>query len=161
NLGEARVIEIVALGNRYFMRPRAAGWQGATNTRQAVRLARGDRVKITMPLPAFGDNENIRFEIHEAGRVLERFGYTSFESRASASDAAVLIVADPSSAFGKVAASWPRASPYSGSAIRFSAGTLVSGYVASGSVTSGSVATPSVTSPTLDFVLEPARLPSN
>jgi len=151
NLGEARVVEIVALGNRYFMRSRAGGWQGATNVRQTVRLARGDRIKFTMPLPAFADNENIRFEIHEGGRVLERFSYTSFQSRVSANDAAVLLVADPSSAFGKVAGSWPRPSGYSASPF-----VLVPGPPPTASVRGRPVAPPP-----LDFLLEPARLPTS
>ena len=39
--------------------------QAASTVRQTVRLARGDRVRLTMPVPVFADNENIRFEIRE------------------------------------------------------------------------------------------------
>ena len=67
---------------------------GATDVRQAVRLARGDRVRLTIPVPIFGDNENIRFEIREDGRTLERFNYTGFQSGSLPSDASALIVAD-------------------------------------------------------------------
>ena len=85
---------------------RPAGQQGGIDVRQTVRLARGDRVRLTMPVPIFADNENIRFEIREDGRTLERFNYTGFQSRALPADASALIVADPASAFGTMAASW-------------------------------------------------------
>ena len=81
NLGEARVIEIVGQGTRFFRAPPGGHAARRRRVRQAVRLARGDRVRLTMPVPVFADNENIRFEIREDGRTLERFNYTGFQSR--------------------------------------------------------------------------------
>ena len=95
NLGEARVIEIVAEGTRFFRVMRAG--PGAIRFRQAIRLARGDRVHLTLPIPISAESENLRFEIEEDGRTIERFNYIGFQSGAGAADAAVLIVADPSS----------------------------------------------------------------
>ena len=80
NLGEPRVIEIVGQGTAVLQN--VEGWQpGGIASGRAVRLARGDRVRLTIPVPIFADNESIRFEIREDGRVLERFNYTGFQSR--------------------------------------------------------------------------------
>ncbi len=121
-------------------------------------MARGDRVRLTLPVPIFGNNENIRFEIREDGRTLERFNYTGFQSGSLPSDAAALIVADPSSPFGKMAAAWPRT---------MGVGTgPMSHFAPSGTVTSGrtgrTVTSAAVhTAPPLDFLLAPSRLPTN
>jgi hypothetical protein len=139
NLGEARVIEIVGQGSRFFRTSRG-GQPGGFEVRQAVRLARGDRVRLTIPVPVFADSENIRFEIQEDDRTLERFNYTGFQSKSLPGEASALIVADPASAFGKVAAGWPRTvSVPAGRSIPPGGGTW----------------------PPLDFVLEPWRLPTN
>src|SRR5678815_429828 len=61
NLGEARVIEIVAEGTRFFRVMRSG--PGAIRFRQAIRLARGDRVHLTVPIPISAESENLRFEI--------------------------------------------------------------------------------------------------
>ena len=52
-------------------------------------------MRLTIPVPIFADNENIRFEIREDGRTLERFNYTGFQSGSLPGDASALIVADP------------------------------------------------------------------
>jgi hypothetical protein len=154
NLGEARVIEIFGQGTRFFRASSGAMQQGAMQVRQAVRLARGDRVRLTIPLPIFGNNENIRFEIREDGRTLERFNYTGFQSGSLPSDAAALIVADPSSSFGKMAAAWPRTmSPATASASRLAPSATVTFGPAGRTVTH--------TGPQLDFLLAPSRLPTN
>jgi hypothetical protein len=140
NLGEARVIEIVGQGWRFFRTPRP-GPGGGTAVRQEVRLARGDRVRLTMPVPVYADNENMNFQIREDGRTLERFNYSGAQGRIAATDAPALIVAETSSAFARVAASWPRKITASTGPVR---GT------ASGA-----------SHPTLDFTLDPARLPTN
>ena len=146
NLGEARVIEIVGQGLRFFRMTRPAGQVGLA-IRQAVPLARGDRVRLTVPVPVYGDNENIRFEIRENGRVLERFNYTGFASGNRPDTTSALIVADTDSAFGKIAARWPRTiSPARG-------GTVV--------LTPMGAAGPKGSTQPLDFLLAPARLPSN
>jgi len=140
NLGEARVIEIVAEGTRFFRVMRSG--PGAIRFRQAIRLARGDRVHLTVPIPISAESENLRFEIEEDGRTIERFNYIGFQSGIAAADAAVLIVADPSSTFGAIARTWPR-----------TAGPAASmRMMAPGGVR---------TTASLDFVLEPARLPTN
>jgi hypothetical protein len=91
NLGDARVIEIVGQGSRGFRLP-PRGQAGSTFVRQAIRLAPGDHVRLTMPVPVFGDNENLRFEIREDDRVVERFNYTSFQGRVAGNDASTLLV---------------------------------------------------------------------
>ena len=136
NFGEARVIDIVGQGTRVFRGSRGFQ-QGNTAVRQAVRLARGDRVRLTIPIPISGDNESIRFEIREDGRTLERFNYTGFQSGIVPAYAAALIVADSASAFGKLAAGWPRAGTAPPRGYGPGAGKA------------------------LDFVLEPARLPTS
>jgi hypothetical protein len=152
NLGAARVIEIVGQGTRFFRGTR--GMQpGGIDVRQAVRMARGDRVRLTVPVPVFADNENIRFEIREGGRTLERFNYTGFQSGSLPGDASALIVADPASAFGTMAGGWLRT-------------MSASAFYASGTVVMGPTGRPSAsvargTLPALDFLLAPARLPTN
>jgi hypothetical protein len=166
NLGDARVIDIVGQGTRFF-RARTA-WQSGLSIRQPVRLARGDRVRLTIPVPVFGDNESIRFEIYEAGRVLERFNYNSFQSRNAPDDAAVLVVVDPASAFAKIASTWPRTAALTSSSFFVASGMVMSSGMSSspgGAVTTSParaaapVARPAL--PLLDFLLEPARLPAN
>ena len=135
NLGEARIIEIFGQGVRFS---RTGGVQpGGITVRQTVRVARGDRIRLTLPVPIFADNENIWFEIREDGRTLERFNYTGLQGRTAPANAATLIVVDPASAFGKTAASWPR--PITGPP----SGTMYGG------------------GKPLDFLLEPARVPAS
>ena len=110
NLGEARIIEIVGHGSRFF-RISGASRQAGYSVRRAVRLARGDRVRFTIPVPIHADNENIRFEVHEDGRVLERFNYSGFMSGGTPDAASVLVVADAGSDLGKLAAGWLRVVP--------------------------------------------------
>jgi hypothetical protein len=161
NLAEARVIEIVGQGVRFF-RMRGGG-QTSIAVRQAVRLSRGDRVRLTIPVPVYADGENIRFEIREDGRTLERFSYNGLQSRVRPDDASALIVADPASAFGKVAAGWART--ITGSPGYAASGTVVSGAPSTSgkavvsrppsSVSAGGSMAP------LDFALAPGRLPAN
>ena len=89
NLGNARVIEIVGEGTRFFRSGRSMVG-GATEVSQSVRLARGDRVRLTIPVPVFGTNENIRFEIRENGKMLERLNYTGFQSASAPAAASAL-----------------------------------------------------------------------
>jgi len=142
NAGDARVIEIVAEGQRFFRSMGRPGQPGSFTVLQTLRLARGDRVRFTVPVPIMADSESLRFEIREDGLTLERFNYTGFMSRASASDAPVLFVAEPSSPFDTMATGWRRG---------------ISGRGGTTLVSPGS----SVSMPPLDFVLEPARLPAN
>ena len=159
NLGEARVVEIVGQGMRYI-RTLRTGQPGGLVVRQAVRLARGDRVRLTIPVPIFADSENIRFEIREDDRTLERFNYTGFQSRSRPDGASALIVADPASAFGQMAPRLPRMLPPPTGAVsgRF---TVAPG----GSAVTVAPGGPSVTvapgGRTLDFLLDPSRLPVN
>lgn len=159
NLGEARVIEIAGRGMRYFMTSGRGGAQGGLEIRQAVRLARGDRVRFTLPVPILADHENLGLEIQEDGRTIERLHFTGFQSRSPATDASALIVADPSSAFGTAAAGWRRTM---GSGGRPTVMTAPGGFTASGTIISGrSSGGPVHAAPPLDFLLEPARLPTN
>jgi hypothetical protein len=156
NLGEARVIEILGEGSRFFKG--AMGMQrGGIDLRQAVRLARGDRVRLTIPVPIFGSNENIRFEVREDGRTLERFHYTGLQSGSPAADASALIVAERSSPFGAMVAGWPRPMTAGTGPMVLSA--------PSGTVIAGRAVVPApaarATSSPLDFLLAPGRLPTN
>jgi hypothetical protein len=151
NGGEARVIEIVGEGSRYFRSFRSMD-PGKTDARQQVRLARGDRVRVTMPMPVFANNESMVFEIRENGRMLERLNYVGFESAVPPAAASVLIVADRSTAFATQAARWPRPKgPFAPGPGAFSVTRETMG--------PGSPGAPAP--PPLDIVLEPARLPTN
>ena len=132
NSGEARVIEIVGHGIRFLRVPRAQ--PGNMVVQQSVRLARGDRVRLTIPVPVLADNENIRFDIREDGRTLERLNYVGIQSRVAAPNASVLFVADPASAFGRASPGWVRRV---------------------GSTSTGR------TAPAMDVALDPARLPTS
>jgi hypothetical protein len=138
NLGEARIIEIVGVSSRFFRAPRPSRAGGA-EVRQTLRLARGDRVRLTIPVPIYADNESIRFELREEGRAIERFAFASYQSKASPAEASLLIVADPSSPLGHIATDLrSRRGP--------TAVTVPGGRPSS--------------LPVGDFVLEPARLPA-
>jgi hypothetical protein len=159
NLGDARVIELIGYGSRYFRSSspsapygRSVG-QGSMMVRQTLRLARADRVRFTMAVPIFGDSENIRFEVHEGNRILERFNYAGFQGRTPAADASMLVVADSSSPFGSIAPKLTRSI----------AGRVGSTMVYSPSGTSFGLSVPGSAGgrPPLDYVLEPARLPVN
>ena len=158
NLGEARAIDVVGRGMRYFRSSgMRGGVQGGLQIQQSIRLARGDRVRFTLPVPILADHENLGFEIQENGRTIERLNFMGLESRLPAGDAAALIVADPSSAFATAAAGWRRT---------MASGTRTSGTIPSGTVaSSGIFISPGpgggVRVPPLDFMLEPARLPAN
>jgi hypothetical protein len=151
NLGDARTIEIVAQGSRYFRtRPPA---QAQTSVRQVVRLGLGDRVRLTMPVPVFADHENLRIEIVEDNRTLERFNFAGLQSRLAPPDASVLIIADTATPYGSMAAALPRPLGRAGSFPPF---------VARGG--SGVIAIPPGAggrTPTLDFQLDAARTPTN
>jgi hypothetical protein len=142
NAGDARVIEIAAQGTRYFRYGRGMTG-GASEISQRVPLARGDRVRLTIPVPVFGTNENYQFEIREDGRTLERLNYLGFQSGIAPGDASALIVADRATTPGAEMAGWVR--PMTGPSL------LVGRAPGSGPPTS----------PPKDFVLPPARLPTN
>jgi hypothetical protein len=154
NLGDARVIEIVGQGSRFISTTGPPGMPVGLRIRQALRLARGDRVRLTIPVPIYADSENIRFEIREDGRSLQGFNYGGFTSRSLPDATSALIVADPGSPFGATAATWPRSGPLHG--------VLRGRVTLSSPAGSRSVFVPgSGPSGVLDFVLEPARLPDN
>ena len=160
NLGEARVIEIVGRGMRYFrFSGMRGGAQGGLEIQQTIRLARGDRVRFTLPVPTLADHENLGFEIQEDGRTIERLHFSGYDSRSPAADASALIVADPSSAFGTAAAGWRRTmTPGARATFKTSPG----GVMSSGTMISGVGGGVAVhVTPPLDFLLEPARLPTN
>lgn len=144
NLGEARVIEIVGDGRRFFRGSPPAG----IRIRQAVRLARGARVRLTLSVPVYAENENIRFEIREGDRVLEGFNYIGFQSGVPAAHAPALIVADSSSPFANTAASWSRILSGASGPTRGMVGSTL------GTTRGGP-------GPRTDFVLDPTRLPTN
>jgi hypothetical protein len=146
NTGEARVIEIVGTGSRYFRGTR--GMQvGGIDVVQAVRLARGDRVRLTIPVPISADNESLRFEIREDGRTLEHFSYQGFQGRSPPAHTSALLVTDPASVFGAVAPTLLRS-------MAVAAGSSFTTYIPSAPVTGAGA-------PPLDFVLAPGRLPAN
>src|SRR5262249_39635144 len=108
NLGDARVIEIVGDGMRYSRMMRVGG-PTQLRIRQLLRMARGDGGRFPLAVAVFAESENIRFEIQEDGRTLERFNYTSVQGGTPWANASALIVADRATPFGAMAASWPRA----------------------------------------------------
>ena len=138
NLGEPRVIEIRGAGMRFFRFSRfsRAGSMGGSSVQYPLRLGRGDRVRLTIPMPIFGDNENLSFDVREDGRVIERFSYIGTQSNIPAGNASALIVADGSSALGRAAAGLVR---------KIST-------TSSGSTMRG-------TPPPFDMTLDPSRLP--
>src|SRR5437867_6874867 len=56
NFGDERVIEIIGTGY---------SGQGRLTVRQILHLNRADRQRLTIPAPAFGEHQNIQFEIRE------------------------------------------------------------------------------------------------
>ncbi len=82
NLGDARVIDIVGRGMRFFrLLGGRGGAQGGLQIQQTIRLARGDRVRFTLSVPTLADHESLGFEIQEDGRTIERMQF-SRDSRA-------------------------------------------------------------------------------
>lgn len=156
NEGEARVIDIVGQGSRVFRGPRGGGL-AQTSVRQAVRLAKGDRVRLTIPVPVFADSESFRFEIREGDRTLERFNYNGFQSHVAPADASALIVASPGSGFGTIAGRLARTITGRGGG-GFVVALPGGGVVSTGVGSSGG---PAGGGPSLDFVLDPSRLPAN
>jgi hypothetical protein len=156
NLDEPRVIEIVGESSRFFRTPRGGASAGGGIVRQFVRLGRGDRVRLTLPVPAFGDNENIFFQVRENGRTLERFDYFNFQSRVLPREASALFVAIPGSEFGILAASWPRANPARTTSARGGASSTEIVVTPPRSAFPGPSGGPSN-----DVILEPTRLPAN
>jgi hypothetical protein len=151
NSADARDILIAGNGIR-FMRGRGST-QIASGVRQAVRLERGSRVRLTIPVPIYADSESIRFEIRENGRTLERFNYAGYVSRIAAEYAAVLLVADPAGPFGQAAAGWVRTTP-PGSSMMPGGGR--------GAVVITPRPSPGpAPAPPMDFMLAPSRLPEN
>jgi hypothetical protein len=149
NLGDARVIEIAGSGTRFFRGGMGPG-SGGTEVVQRVRLGRGDHVRLTIPVPVFGWNENLNFEIRENGRTLERLGYSGFQGALGPGDTSALLVVDRASPTAAMMAGWARP---------FGAGTAA----VTGSFGAGMTASrvPSSVMPPLDFVLSPSRLPTN
>ena len=147
NLGDARVIDIVLQGSRLF-RTSPMG-QAQSTVRQVVRLEAGARVRLTMPVPVFADNENFVIEILEGTRRLERFSFAGVQSGVALAGASVLLVADAASPFGAIAATLARPMTRGGSPFVVARGGTIP------------APTPPLRMPTLDALLEPARLPAN
>lgn len=166
NSGEARTIEIVGQGSRSYRTIRGSGGpvflsgpvfmgQSSAFVRQSIRLAAGDRVRLSIPVPIYADNENIYFEIHEGNRLLHRFNYTGFQSRIAATDASALVVVASGSPLGMIYLRTTRMTTGSYAVTmaprRGGPGPVV--------VTPAPIRTgPAIT---LDFQLEPSRLPTN
>ncbi|HEX5070256.1 MAG TPA: hypothetical protein VFV78_08565 [Vicinamibacterales bacterium] len=158
NSGPDRVIEIVAQGTRTYTRTTVtvAAGQGSTFLRQSIRLAAGDQVRLTIPVPVYGDYEEIRFEIRQGSRVVHRFSYGSVRGRAPLAAASTLVVISPGG-------------PLEGFALRATRapgppGARGSSYVVlppGASGTAGRIISTGPMGPAVDFQLEPARLPAN
>src|SRR5436190_15616857 len=81
NLGDNREIRVVGSEQRWFnfyRRGRTPGpsvfggtQMGSSVFNQGVRLKRGDRVKLTIPVPIMADSENMSIRIWEGGRPIE------------------------------------------------------------------------------------------
>jgi hypothetical protein len=121
---------------------------------QTVRLKRGDRKQLTLPVPIMADSENISLRIWEKGRPLDGFvTSTSMQSAHDPDEAAVLFVTDPSGALGVEATGWARyvGPPKRG---RYGAYAPYMGGRITGRGGGGVV-------PRLDFLLDPDRVPNN
>ncbi len=160
NLGEARVIDVVGQGSR-FMRTSRGGAGSGSVIRQSIRLARGDRVRLTIPVPVFATSESFRFEIQEGGRTLERFNFSGFQSSVPAGEASALIVVDRSSPFEAMAAGWPREMPAGGGYYSASGVLVASGVTSTPAPSVRPAPPPGGGRPSLDFLLAPSRLPTN
>jgi hypothetical protein len=159
NLGDDREIRIVGAAQRFFdfFRRRSttapslfgpSSNMGSSTFSQTLPLKRGDRKTFTLAVPVMADNENLSIRIFENGRPLEGFiSHAQMRSGHQASEAAVLFVADPSSAQGIDAGTWARPVPPA-------ARPRYAGY-------GGSMPATGRSAPKLDFVLDPDRLPSN
>ena len=153
NLAEEREIEIDVSINHWFDPSRhrvptrsmfGGAYSGRANVRQRVPLKRGDRVKFTLPIPVTADSERIQISFRENGRTLDSSTTFAFQSGRVHYDAPALIVSSPSSSLGTIPLR-PivfRPGPYR-------------------MVTPGPPPGATSSSPRLDFVLEPARLPTN
>ena len=152
NLSEARVIQIVGQGMRFF---RSAGPFSQTQFTvvRNIRLARGDRVRLTIPVPVYADNENFWFDIREKDTSIERLNYSGFASKSRPEHASALIVATGSE-FGTAAGRWLRPMTSAG-------GMVASGAVLSGRVSGAAITPRTSASQPLDFMLAPERLPDN
>lgn len=154
NTGDARIIEIVGQGVRGYRGPRMPAGNGATYITQTVRLAMGDHVRLTIPVPIYADTESVRFEIRERNRPTHFFNFNAFQSRVGAKDASLLVVAVPGSPTSTIP---PRAI---GTARFF--GGPARGVIGRGAATPvPSVPLRAGAGGTADFQLEPARLPTN
>jgi len=155
NLAEAREIEIYALSNRWLdpyrrgVRPRSVfgGLEtGRTDVRQRVRLKRGDRAKLTLPLPVFADSERVQIQIRENGKTLNTSNYFSFQSGRPLTESGAIVVSSASSSLAATVGLRPMVS----STPPYYAGTR------------GAVpGTASGSGPKMDINLEPSRLPTN
>jgi hypothetical protein len=166
NLGEAREIVLSISQQHWFDlsrgRPRSVMSlgsfdMGGIDTRQTIRLKRGDHVKLTVPIPVFADNENFQFRLLEKGRPIAGFvAASSFQSARPASDSAVLFVTKPSTPLGSITT--PRETPFVRSYSPSFPGPGGRGIIVGG-ISRGRI--PSVGGPPLDFYLDPERLPTN
>jgi hypothetical protein len=141
NSGDARTIDIVERGGRYFMRGApyySPPQQGRMSIAQRVTLARGSRVYLTIPVPVSASNENYSFDVREGGEVLHNLGSFSVQSGVLPDDAAAILVATGGSAMALAAQGWARLTK-------------------SGRASGG----PAYTPPPRDLILEPQRLPTN
>jgi hypothetical protein len=143
NLGNDRVIELYGEGRRWWDMSLRMGMPDAESSfeiHQSIPLKRSEHVKITVPVPIFADNENLKFEVRERGRILQSFSHESLQSNKPPETTSALIVADMSSPFGAFASSLPR--PFS----------------------SGHAPMPGFSIPMagiMDFILDPLRLPAD
>ena len=158
NLGEAREIEITSSAQHWFdprrgRRTAFGGMEmGRADVRQRVRLKPGDRVKITITLPVFADNENFQFRLRENGDFLEGFNtHVSFQSGRVAAESPVLVATSSSSPLGLEAAGWLRPIPPSRGYY----------YGPTGGFVGAAPGRPGASVPRLDYILEPERLPEN
>lgn len=142
NLGDARVLELVGQGSRSSRTGRSM-LTGSTTITQTIRLARGARVRLTVPVPVFGDSETLQFDIRERGRLIEQLTYMGVRSHVLPQHAPVLVVSQSDRLLARVAR---RRTGTSGSTM-YTLGRGGATVRTAGGVT--------------DVVLEPDRLPAN
>ena len=136
NVNDAREIEIIGTSRRFF-RGRRSNASRVTR-RRSVRLARGGRVALTLPVPIGSDTEWMQFEIHENGKMLERLGSVNAQGSSPGAVVSAVIVAQPGSPFANASTGWPR---MVGSGVGLPPGAVAS------------------MRPPKDYILDPVRAP--
>jgi len=120
---------------------------GRSDVRQRVRFKRGDRQKLTLPIPVFADSERVHIEIREKGRLLNTSSYFSFQSGRPMGESGAIVVSSSSSDLAAFVGLRPMVYSSARGGYTYFPGGPPTAAPASG--------------PRMDMSLEPSRLPTN